>query len=264
MINIDHFDAFCFDLDGTIFLGNERLPGSKEIIDLIRKENKKLMFITNSPTQTRMDCKHRLQALGISASSEDIFTSAYISALYFSKYFPESTVLIIGEKAIEEEFEQVHLNMTKNPLEATHVLVGLDRHFTYAKLNAAMTAIRNGAKMIVTNPDPYCPVSGGYIADTFAIARAIEVASGQSTFDVIGKPSTFYGEQMIEQLNSKKERCLVIGDRLETDILLSTFNQLQSCLVLTGVASKEDVEKKQIYPNFIVDDLQKLLHYLKQ
>jgi len=262
--HIDDFDAFCFDLDGTILLGNELLPGAKEMIDFIRKENKKVQFITNSPTKTRIDCMYRLHTLGIASDVGEIFTSAYMSALYFSKYFPMSTVFIVGEKAIKEEFERLFVKMTNNPLEATHVLVGLDRSFTYEKLNAAMISVRNGAKIIVTNPDPYCPVSEGYIADTFSIARAIEIASGQTVFDVIGKPSTFYGNQMLSQLNIEKERCLIIGDRLETDILLGKLNKFHSCLVLTGVASRGDVEELDIYPSFIEKNLETLLDYLAQ
>lgn len=154
MSHIDNFDAFCFDLDGTILLGNELLPGAREIIDFIRKENKKVQFITNSPTKTRMDCMYRLHTLGIASDVEEIFTTAYISALYFAKSFPESTVFIVGEEAINEEFERLSVKMTDDPLEANHVLVGLDRFFTYEKLNAAMNAVRNGAKLIITNPDP--------------------------------------------------------------------------------------------------------------
>ena len=110
-------------------------------------------------------------------------------------------------------------------------------------------------KIIVTNPDPYCPVPGGIISDTLAIAWAIEVASGQPIFEVIGKPSTFYGERMLDQLTIERNRCLIIGDRLETDILLGKLNKFHTCLVLTGVASKKDVEEKKIYPDFIVEDL---------
>lgn len=259
-MNIRDFDAFCFDLDGTILLGNKILPGAKETIGLIRKNNKKVLFITNSPTQTRAECKRKLLSLGIETELEEVLTAPYVSAMYFMEHFPESQVYIVGEQAIEEEFHQLSLKITRNPLEATHVLVGLDRYFTYEKLNLAMMAVRNGAKIIVTNPDPYCPVPGGVISDTLAIARAIEVASGQSIFEVIGKPSPFYGERMLEQLNIERERCLIIGDRLETDILLGKLNQFHTCLVLTGVASQEDVEEKKIYPDFIVENLTLLLN----
>ena len=118
MVNMSHYDAFCFDLDGTILLGNEILPGAKEIIELIRKNNKKVLFVTNSPTQTRKECKQRLHTLGIAADLEEVFTSLFISAMYFSERFPESQIYIVGEEAIEEEFNQFSLKITKNPLEA--------------------------------------------------------------------------------------------------------------------------------------------------
>ena len=254
-MNIHDFDAFCFDLDGTILLGNERLPGAVKIIEQIRDQNKKVLFITNSPTQTRVACTRRLNSLGIKTDEADVLTAPYVAAMYFLKYFPDAHVYIVGEEAIHEEFHQLSLTITENPLEATHVLVGLDRSFTYDKLNLAVMAVRNGAKIIVTNPDPSCPVPGGVIPDTLSIARAIEVASGHSISDVIGKPSPFFGERMLGQLNIDRERCLIIGDRLETDILLGKINRFPTCLVLTGVASKEDVEEKKIYPDFIVGNL---------
>ncbi|WP_231860407.1 HAD-IIA family hydrolase [Bacillus sp. OxB-1] len=254
-MNIQDFDAFCFDLDGTILLGNERLPGAKKIVDQIRGYDKKVLFITNSPTQTRDACARRLNALGIKTKAAEVLTTPFVSALYFLEHYPDARVYIVGEEAIHEEFHQLSLTITENPLEATHVLVGLDRSFTYEKLNLAVMAVRNGANIIVTNPDPSCPVPGGVMADTLSIAKAIEVASGQEITDVVGKPSLFFGERMLGQLNIERERCLIIGDRLETDILLGKINQFPTCLVLTGIARKEDIETRKIYPDFIVGDL---------
>lgn len=252
---MENIDAFCFDLDGTIFIGNDLLPGAKETLDFLRRHNKKILFITNSPTQTREECQKRLHNMGVFSEIEEIITAPYISALYFFEYFPDALVYIVGEKALEEEFSLYSLRITENPEEATHLLVGLDRYFTYEKLNLAMKAVRNGAKLVVTNPDPFCPVPGGYISDTLAIARAIEVASGQSIDQIIGKPSTYYGDKILEKLKTTSERCLVIGDRLETDIMLGKLNQFCTCLVLTGVACKADVEEKKIYPDYIVRNL---------
>ncbi|MGE8205464.1 HAD-IIA family hydrolase [Heyndrickxia sp. NPDC080065] len=260
MVNINDFDAYCFDLDGTIYVGSELLPGVKETLDLLRRQNKKVLFITNTPTQTREECQQRLQTMGIIAELEEVITAPFISAVYFSEKFPDSCVYIVGEKAIEEEFNRFALKMTENPMEATHVLVGLDRSFTYEKLNLAMNAVRNGAKLIVTNPDPSCPVPEGYISDTLAIAKAIEVASGQTINDVIGKPSSFYGNKVLEILKITSNRCLIIGDRLETDIMLGKTNDFHTCLVLTGVSSKEDVEQTNIYPDYIVENLQSLFN----
>lgn len=258
MVNIHEFDAFCFDLDGTIYVGDQLLLGVKETIDLLRKRNKKVMFITNSPTLTRIECQKRLKKFGIDANLEEVITATFVSAVYFMEKHPNALVYIVGEKAIEEEFSRFSLKTTKNPLEATHVLVGLDRSFTYEKLNYAMNAVRNGAKLVLTNPDPACPVPGGFISDTLAIASAIEVASGQRIDHIVGKPSSFYGEKVVEKLQIKRSRCLIIGDRLETDVMLGKINNFRTCLVLTGSSSKEDIEKEQIYPDYVVENLQLL------
>lgn len=255
MIRIKDFDAYCFDLDGTIYVGNELLPGVKETLNKIRNEQKKLLFITNSPTQSRKECKQRLHELGICTDIEEILTAPYVSALYFMKYAPNATIYIVGEKSVEEEFGNYQLKLTKNPLQASHVLVGLDREFTYDKLNLAMKAVRNGAKLIVTNPDQVCPIPGGFVADTLSIARAIEVASDQPISDIIGKPSLFYGEHILEKLNMSKKNCLIIGDRLETDILLGKSMNIQTCLVLTGASTLKDIEDTGINPDYVVTNL---------
>ncbi|MED1440399.1 HAD-IIA family hydrolase [Aeribacillus composti] len=258
MLHIDDFDAYCFDLDGTIYIGNKLLPGVKETIDRLRRHNKKILFITNTSTQTREECRERLHHLGIQAKLDEIMTASYLSAVYFLEKSPDSLVYIVGEKAISEEFHKFSLKMTDNPMDATHVLVGLDRCFTYEKLNLAMNAVRNGAKLIAANPDSLCPVPEGYISDTLAIAKAIEVASGRPIDQVIGKPSSFYGKKILEKLNINSNRCLIIGDRLETDILLGKTNNCRTCLVLTGASRKEDIEKNKIYPNYIAQNLQYL------
>lgn len=245
-------------------MGNQILPGAKETLETLRMNHKKVLFITNSPTQTREECRRRLESLGIDVCSNEILTGPFISALYFSENFPDALIYVVGEEAIRTEFNHFSLKVTEDPSEATHVLVGLDRSFTYEKLNMAMNAVRNGAKLIVTNPDPTCPVPGGFVSDTYAIARAIEVASGKSIFQVTGKPSAFYGERILKELNVESDQCLIVGDRLETDILLGKFSKIRTCLVLTGVARKEDVDKTKIYPDFIIKDLNSLFFKVKQ
>lgn len=259
MVNIADFDAYCFDLDGTIYVGDVILPGVKETIDRLRRYDKKLLFITNTSTQTREECLHRLQKIGISADLDEIITASFLSAVYFFEQFPKAQIYIVGEKAIKDEFSRFSLKVIDNPMEATHVIVGLDYSFNYEKLNLAMNAVRNGAKLVATNLDPCYPVPKGHVSDTLAIAKAIEVASGKKIDNIIGKPSSFYGSKIIEKLKILNNRCLIIGDRLETDIMLGKNNNFRTCLVLTGVTNKKDVEKTKIYPDYIVDNLHSLL-----
>ncbi|WP_100401680.1 HAD-IIA family hydrolase [Bacillus sp. FJAT-42315] len=263
MIHIDDFEAYCFDLDGTIYVGKQLLPGVKEMMDTLKKHNKKILFITNAPTHTREYCQQLLCSLGIATELEEVITASSLSAVYFLENAPDASIYIVGEQAITEEFSHHPLHVTEDPLQASHVLVGLDRTFTYDKLNLAMTAVRNGAKLIVTNPDPACPVPGGYIADTLAIAKAIEVAAGQSIDQVIGKPSAYYINKVQEKLNISKDKCLIIGDRLETDILMGKNNGISTCLVLTGASSRKDIERTKIEPDYVVETVADLFNGTK-
>lgn len=258
MIQIDDFEAYCFDLDGTIYVGKKLLPNVKETLAKLRRHDKKVLFITNSPTKTREQCQYLLHSLGVQTNVEEILTASFLSAIYFLENYPQAHIYIIGENALKKELSSFSLNITDNPLDASHVLVGLDRYFTYEKLNNAMIALRNGAKLVVTNPDPVCPVPEGYISDTFAIAKAIQVASDTTIHKIIGKPSTFYANKILKKLRLTNDKILIIGDRLETDIIMGKNNQFSTCLVLTGASVKDDIHKTQIIPDYVIRDLSKL------
>jgi phosphoglycolate/pyridoxal phosphate phosphatase family enzyme len=250
------FDAYFFDLDGTIFLGDRLLPGVEETLAALRKNQKKVMFLTNTTVQTREDCRVRLTKLGLEVELEEIMTAAYAAGLYFQDHANQAKVLIVGEPAFESEMKAFPLKLVKEPQEATHVVVGMDRAFTYEKLRLSADAVRHGARLIVANPDPVCPVPGGAIPDTGSLAKAIEIASDASISDVIGKPSLYYAEKVLQQLDVLPERCLMVGDRLETDILLGINSGMKTALVLTGVTSSRELEDSKITPDYIFSTLE--------
>nr|WP_232337177.1 HAD-IIA family hydrolase [Lysinibacillus timonensis] len=256
-MNVNQYDAFCFDLDGTIYVEDTLLPGVQEVIKKLRDLHKKVLFISNTSINSREVCRERLERFGIKSSLEEIITTNYLAARYFMKHFTNANVYIVGEQSLIEECNKFSIRITTDPLEATHVLVGLDRDFTYSKLNEAMRAVRNGAKLIVTNSDIVCPVLDGYIVDTFVLAQAIETAAEGKIDMVIGKPSTYYSSVIMDILNIPSENCLIVGDRLETDILLGLNSGMKTCLVLTGVTKKEEIENTNIYPNYVIEDLSK-------
>lgn len=254
-----NFEAYCFDLDGTIYLGDQILPGVKETLAQLRRENKKIMFITNSPTLTRETGRKRLEDMGIEVETAEVLTAPYLAARYFMDNAPSARVFVVGEEAVEAELHDHSILTTTHSLQASHVLVGLNRSFNYDHLQHAMDAVRNGAKLIVTNPDPVCPVPGGFIPDTMALAKAIEVASGEGIHEVVGKPYPIYGNAMLEILNIDAEEILVIGDRLETDIQLGITKGFGTCLVLTGIAKKEDLKHSSIQPDYVIESLRELI-----
>ncbi|HBZ81557.1 MAG TPA: haloacid dehalogenase [Brevibacillus sp.] len=254
LLDTAFYDAYFFDLDGTIFIGDQLLPGVEEILATLRQKGKKIMFLTNTTVQTREGCRQRLEKLGLAVERHEIMTAAYVAGLYFKQLadHEQACVLVVGEPALEQEMAEFHIPQTADAMSATHVLVGMDRAFTYEKLQRAADAVRNGAKLIVANPDSVCPVPGGAIPDTGALARAIETAGGASTWAMTGKPSRFYADQVFLQLDVLPERCLMVGDRLETDILLGINSGMKTALVLTGVTTSAELGHAKIQPDLVL------------
>ncbi len=252
------FDAYFFDLDGTIYLGDRLLPGVEQTIPYLRSIGKKVMFLTNTTTQTREQCRGRLRQLGLPVPLEEIVTAASLSALYFRERSASSVVFAVGEEPLEAELQNAGIRLTREPLAATHVLVGMDRAFDYGKLHAAMKAVRNGAILIAANPDPFCPVLDDVLPDTWSMVKAIEAASSTNAKFVIGKPSAFYAEKVFEKVGLPPNRCLMVGDRLETDILFGLNNGLPTALVLTGAASAEDMASAGIRPDYLLKSIDEL------
>ncbi|WP_336762010.1 HAD-IIA family hydrolase [Paenibacillus sp. USHLN196] len=245
------YDAYCFDLDGTIYVGQMMLPGVNNLIGGLRSRGKRLLFLTNTPVHTREDCYKRLLNLGVSCQLDEILTAGYVSGMYFTEHAPDAKVLVVGEEALQRELRAIGIVITEDPYRSTHVLVGMDRQFHYDKLHLAAKAVRHGAVLLATNPDNCCPVPGDIIPDTGAILSSIEAASQQKASVVIGKPSRYYAEKALELLDVDSSRCLMIGDRLETDILFGHQNGMKTALVLTGISSREDIQKTGIVPDYI-------------
>lgn len=258
-MNVLDFDGYFFDLDGTIFLGNKLLSGASETLVYLRGKDKKIQFLSNTTTQTRMECKIRLHNMGIAAELHEIVTASHIAAIYLKELAEVPVVFTVGETAMMDEMDELGVQRTFDPYAATHVLVGMDLHFDYNKLHQALQAVRNGAALIAANPDPYCPVENDVLPDTWSMVKAIETASCTQTQAVIGKPSAYYAAKVLERTRLSGHQCLMIGDRLETDIMFGHNNGLYTALVLTGVATLSDAEQFPVRPNYIWSTLNELL-----
>ncbi|MDF2647863.1 MAG: haloacid dehalogenase [Paenibacillus sp.] len=253
------FDGYLFDLDGTVYSGNQILPGVRSTLDKLRERGKSILFVTNTTTHTRKGVHERLSHLGIACSEEDILTALCVSRMYFQEYLPDAKVLMIGEQAMRNELEQYGVETTDDPLSATHVLVGLDRQFTYEKLTLGMNALRNCAQLIAANPDPFCPLEDGAIPDTWSLVKALEIASSQSVYKVIGKPSEYYAKKALEKLAITPEACLMVGDRVSTDICFGNTNGMYTALVLTGADSRKDIMLQGIKPDYVLASLSEII-----
>lgn len=249
------FKGYLFDLDGTIYAGSKLLPGVLSTVNWLREQDKSVMFVTNTTIRTKESVQMRLSELGIACEVNEVLTALCVAGKFFQEYEPDANVLMIGEVAMEQELALYGVTTTKDPLQATHVLVGLDRQFTFEKLTAGVNALRNGAKLIAANPDPFCPIDDGVIPDTWSLVKALETASLQKTVRVIGKPSSYYAQKAFDLLNIPPSQCLMVGDRLSTDIQFGNSNDMYTALVLTGADSKKDIVQTGIEPDYILNQL---------
>ncbi|MFS0750590.1 HAD-IIA family hydrolase [Oceanobacillus sp. 1P07AA] len=253
--------GFIFDLDGTIYIDNQLIPGALDTVQKLIERGDKIIYFTNKSIESIATYVQKLRALGIEVQDNQIVNSNYLVARYLEKNIAQqANVMVIGENPLIEEIEKIGIGCTWNPVETSYVIIGWDREFTYEKLNLAFQAWKKGATIIATNPDRTCPVASGEIPDCGAMIGALEGATGEKVEMILGKPSVQAAKFITQELmRLPPEQCFMIGDRIETDIKMGIESGMHTVLVLTGITTKEMVNQSQYQPEFIVDSIRDLI-----
>lgn len=238
------FKGFIFDLDGTVYLSDRLISGADRVIRNLRQAGKKVVFLSNKPLQTREDYATKLTHLGIPTQPDEVINSTFVMVHYLKKHAPEAKLFVVGELPFIEELKRAGFKITEEPEEVDYVIAAFDRTFDYRKLNIAFQAIKKfGAHFIATNPDRTCPVEGGEIPDCAGMIAAIEAVTEKKVEVIVGKPSPIMVETVLDVLGLNPEDCILIGDRLETDIRMGKEAGIATGIVLTGVTREEDLRK---------------------
>ena len=256
------FKGFIFDLDGTVYLSDQLIPGADVIIRLLREKGKRVVFLSNKPIQTREDYTSKLTRLGIPTKPDEVINSTFVMTHYLKKNAPHARLFVVGEAPFIEELKRAGFTITDEPTEIEYVVVAFDRTFDYRKLNIAFQAIKLGAHFVATNPDRTCPVEGGEIPDCAGMIAAIEAVTGKKVEIIVGKPSPLMIQAALEVMGLKPEDCILIGDRLETDIKMGKESGIATGIVLTGVTDEKTLKETSIHPDFIFEtiaDVQSLM-----
>jgi HAD superfamily hydrolase (TIGR01450 family) len=254
------FAGYCFDLDGTLYLGDALLPGAAEVVQSIRDGGARVVFVTNKPLFTAADYAAKLTDLGIPAAATDLVTALDSTLLYLASHHAGATVLPVAEPLVSRVLMENGFHVTTDPAAADVVLASFDRTFDYAKLDAAYRAIKlAGAVLIGTNPDVYCPTPEGGIPDCGAMLAAIEACTGATAEAVLGKPSRYMADAALERLGVPAGDAVLVGDRLATDITMAKSAGMSAVLVLTGDSSAEAARSAEVKPDFVIDNLFELL-----
>jgi NagD protein len=263
-------DGFIFDLDGTVYLGETALPGAVDCLRELRQRGKKIIFVSNKPLAPRADYATKLTRLGIPTNENEIVTSAFVLARHLAATMPDLVLYVVGEEYLITELQTHGLKVApefstqdaKELIEPTGIdaiVVAFDRTLNYRKLNTAYQALQRGARFFATNADKTCPMPGGAIPDAGAIIAALEHSTGRKLELLAGKPSALMLQVAANLLGLPPQRCLITGDRLETDIRMGQDAGMTTAVVLTGVSTREQAERMASPPNLILDRLDELV-----
>ena len=244
---------FIMDMDGVLIQGNRLIPGADLFIKRLIDQKRKFLIMTNNPVYTPPDLAHRLQAIGMQIEETQIFTSAMATASFLHSQRPDGKAFVLGESGLTEAIHNIGYVITDiNP---DYVVLGETLAYNFQQIKKAIRLIHDeGARFIATNPDPSGPSEGGLVPACGAMAALIEKASGISPF-FVGKPNALMMRTALNYLNVHSENTIMIGDRMDTDIVAGVTSGMETILVLSGVTKKEDIDKFPYLPSHILDSV---------
>ncbi len=267
-MNADQVRVVIFDLDGVIYRGQTPIPGTGEVTSWLAANGYQVYYFTNNSTKTRESYVELLAGYECVTDVDHIVTSASLTADYFrdNNLLP-ATALIVGEGGLADELRAAGVTVVRRPGRRVidYVVVGMDRKFTYRKLHEAQQAVLAGAKLIATNRDATYPVEGGnVIPGGGSIVAAVATACEREPL-LIGKPSPEAGRLIAHHAGVEIGEMLLVGDRLETDILMGRRAGLLTCMVLTGISAIEEVDTlpPASRPHWVIDSIANLPDLLK-
>jgi NagD protein len=244
--------SYLIDMDGVLVSGRTIIPGADAFIERLKARGVEYLVLTNNPLYTPVDLAHRLQTISLDVPAERIFTSAIATARFLQAQKPDGTAFVIGESGLTEAVHAVGYVITDH--DPDYVVLGETHSYNVELITKAIRLVATGARFIATNPDPSGPTEEGIVPACGAMAALIEVASGVSPF-FVGKPNPLMMRMALNFLDVHSEDTVMIGDRMETDILAGVESGMETILVLTGSTRREDVTRFPYQPTHVLESV---------
>jgi len=248
--------GFIIDMDGVIYHGNLLLPGVTEFLAWLENSGKKYLFLTNSPERTPKELHEKLKRLGINVGEDHFYTSALATASFLANQKPNGSAYIIGDAGLIHAMYSV--GYTVNNVNPDYVVVGDTHGYNFEKIELAVNLVLRGAKLIGTNPDVSGPVETGITPSTKALIAPIEIASGKTAY-YVGKPNPLMMRIALRRLGVKREDAIVIGDRMDTDVLCGLESEIDTLLVLSGISDRNSIDQFPYIPRYILSGVKDLV-----
>lgn len=242
--------GFICDMDGVIYHGNKILPGVKDFIEWLQHESKNFLFLTNSSERSPRELQDKLARMGLLVDKDHFYTSALATAFFLNSQNPKGSAYVIGEAGLLNALYDVGYRM--NNVDPDYVVMGEARSYSYEKIEKAVNLVLKGAKLIGTNPDVNGPIENGIAPATAALIAPIEIATGKKAY-FVGKPNPLMMRSALKKLHCRREDTVIIGDRMDTDIIAGIESEIDTCLVLSGITSNSDIDHFAYRPHFVLN-----------
>jgi HAD superfamily hydrolase (TIGR01450 family) len=250
--------GWLFDLDGTVYLGERLIPGADRVIAALRRDGRRVVFLSNKPLYTRADYAEKLTRLGIPTTADEVINSSIVLARHLATLDAGAPIFVIGEPPLIAEL-RAHGFDVRPDHRVRWVVIAFDRTFDYAKLNTALQAVRQGARLIATNPDRTCPTEDGEIPDCAGMIAAVEAVTGHRVETIVGKPSPIILDVALAALGVAAADAVMVGDRVETDIAMGRRLGLTTVLLLSGVTRPDDPRIADLRPDLVLGSIADLI-----
>ena len=244
--------AFICDMDGVIYHGNRIIPGVTEFIEWIQRNDKNFLFLTNSSERSPRELAQKLGRMGLTVDESHFYTSALATASFLESQCRGGSVYVIGEPGLTYALYEAGFNM--NDVSPDYVVFGETRSLNYEKIERAVKLVQNGAKLIGTNPDLTAPAENGIIPACRALISPIAMTTGVEPY-FVGKPNPLMMRHALKKLGTNREETAIIGDRMDTDMIAGIESELDTVLVLSGVSTRENIQRFPYCPKYILRDV---------
>lgn len=248
--------GFICDMDGVIYHGDRILDGVVDFVNWMLDNDKKFVFLTNSPEKTPHELSMKLERMGLDVTPDHFYTSAMATAAFLNSQTPNCTAYVIGEAALTKALYDHNIYM--NDVNPDYVVVGETRTYSFEKIEKAIELVNKGAKLIGTNPDITGPTTKGIMPATGALISPIEIATGKKAY-FVGKPNPLMLRHGLKKINCHSGEIAFIGDRMDTDIIAGIESNVDTVLVLSGVTAIEDIDKFPYRPKFVLSGVGEIL-----
>lgn len=254
--NLRNKNNFICDMDGVIYHGNHLIPNVKEFIDWLEGNNKNYLFLTNGSGRSPRELAQKLGRLGLDISEDHFYTSAQATASFLASQCPNGSVYVIGEPGLTYALYEAGFSM--NDVNPDYVVFGMTTQLGYEQIEKASRLVMNGAKLIGTNSDLTDPSEKGIIPACRALISPIELTTGRKAY-FVGKPNPLMMRHALKKLGCHRVDAVIIGDRMDTDIIAGIETEMDTALVLSGVTSMADLEKFPYRPKYILRDVGEII-----